>query len=142
MFRSSHQRCSVRECVLGNSSKFTGKHLCQRLFLIKLQAKRLWYRCFPVNFVQFPRTPFLQNTSERLLLNVGYKVKVFHEMTLKLYFMKCLERKISQCILPFSFFVLFFVFFDTIIDFIDCFKILPEVFYLVKFAHTECMVLW
>ena len=29
------------------------------------------------------------------------KVKVFHEMTLKLYFMKCLERKISQCILPF-----------------------------------------
>ena len=27
-------------------------------------------------------------------------VKVFHEMTLKLYFMKCLERKISQCILP------------------------------------------
>ena len=29
-------------------------------------------------------------------------VKVFHEMTLKLYFMKCLERKISQCILPFT----------------------------------------
>ena len=27
------------------------------------------------------------------------KVKVFHEMTLKLYFMKCSERKISQCIL-------------------------------------------
>ena len=25
---------------------------------------------------------------------------MFHEMTLKLYFMKCLERKISQCILP------------------------------------------
>ena len=28
---------------------------------------------------------------------------MFHEMTLKLYFMKCLERKISQCILPFIF---------------------------------------
>ena len=27
---------------------------------------------------------------------------MFHEMTLKLYFMKCLERKISQCILPFK----------------------------------------
>ena len=26
---------------------------------------------------------------------------MFHEMTLKLYFMKRLERKISQCILPF-----------------------------------------
>ena len=29
-------------------------------------------KCFPVNFVKFLRMPFLQNTSERLLLNVGY----------------------------------------------------------------------
>ena len=36
--RSSHQRCSVRKGVLGNFAKFTGKHLCQSLFLIKLQA--------------------------------------------------------------------------------------------------------
>ena len=28
------------------------------------------------------------------------KVKVFHEMPRKLYFMKCSERKISQCTLP------------------------------------------
>ena len=48
-------------------------------FLIKLQAsglqlylkKRLWHRCFPVNFVKFLRTPFLQNTSGRLLLQVA-----------------------------------------------------------------------
>ena len=31
--------------------------------------KRLWHRCFPVNFAKFLRTPFLQNTSGRLLLN-------------------------------------------------------------------------
>ena len=37
-----------------------------------LLKKRFWYRCFPVNFVKFLRTIFLQNTSERLLLNVGY----------------------------------------------------------------------
>ena len=37
-----------------------------------LLKKRLWYRCFPMNFVKFLRTTFLQNTSERLLLNVGY----------------------------------------------------------------------
>ena len=37
-----------------------------------LLKKRLWYRLFPVNFVKFLRTPFLQNTSERLLLYVGY----------------------------------------------------------------------
>ena len=34
-FRSSHQRCSVQKGVLRNFKKFTGKHLCQRLFLNK-----------------------------------------------------------------------------------------------------------
>ena len=33
-----------------------------------LLKKRLWHRCFPVNFVKFLTTPFLQNTSGRLLL--------------------------------------------------------------------------
>ena len=45
------------------SEKF---HKIQRsLFLVK---KRLWHRFFPVNFARFLRTPFLQNTSGRLLL--------------------------------------------------------------------------
>ena len=78
-FRSSHRRCSVRKGVLGNFAKFTGKHLCQSLFFNKvaglrlatLLKKRLWHRCFPVNFAKFLRTPFLQNTSRRLLLKVG-----------------------------------------------------------------------
>ena len=35
-----------------------------------LLKKRLWHRCFPTNFVKFLRTPFSQNTSGRLLLNV------------------------------------------------------------------------
>ena len=30
--------------------------------------KRLWHKCFPVNFAKFLRTPFLQNGSGRLLL--------------------------------------------------------------------------
>ena len=34
-----------------------------------LLKKRLWHRCFPVSFAKFLRTPFLQNTSGRLLLN-------------------------------------------------------------------------
>ena len=38
-FRSSHWRCSVRKGVLRNFSEFSGKHLCQSLFLIKLQAE-------------------------------------------------------------------------------------------------------
>ena len=44
-----------------NFTKFTGKHLYQSLFFNKvadlrpttLLKKRLWHRCFPVNFVKF-----------------------------------------------------------------------------------------
>ena len=67
-YRSSHRRCSVNKTVLRNFAKFTGKHLCQSLFLLKLQTsvlrpatllkKRLWHRCFLVNFAKFLRTPF------------------------------------------------------------------------------------
>ena len=39
LYRSSHRRCSVREGVLRNFTKFTGKHMCQSLFfLLKFQA--------------------------------------------------------------------------------------------------------
>ena len=37
--QKKHPRCSEQKRVLGNFAKFTGKHLCQSLFLIKLQAK-------------------------------------------------------------------------------------------------------
>ena len=33
-----------------------------------LSKKKLWHRCFSVNFAKSLRTPFLQNTSGRLLL--------------------------------------------------------------------------
>ena len=63
--RSCHWRWFVKKDVLRNFAKFTGKHLCQRLFLNKVTGL---HRCFPVNFEKFLRTPFLQKTSERLLL--------------------------------------------------------------------------
>ena len=51
--------------VFRNFLKFTGKHLRQSLFFNKvvdlrpvtLLKKRLWHRCFPVNFAKFLRTP-------------------------------------------------------------------------------------
>ena len=52
--------------VLKDFAKFTGKHLCQSLFLNKvvtLLKKRVWHRCFPVSFAKFLRTPFLYNTT-------------------------------------------------------------------------------
>ena len=39
--------------------KFTGKHLCQSLFFHKVYLKkRLWHRCFLVNFEKYLRTSF------------------------------------------------------------------------------------
>ena len=69
---SCKRRCSQK------FAKFTVKHLCQNLFFNKvgslrpatLLKKRLWHRCFPVNFAKFLRTPFLQNISGRLLLKL------------------------------------------------------------------------
>ena len=34
--------------------------------------KRLWHRCYPVNFAKFLRISFLQNTSWRLLLEAEF----------------------------------------------------------------------
>ena len=64
--RSSHHRSSARKGVLGNFSKFTGRHLCQGLFYNKVAGPepatllkiRLWHRCFPMNFAKFLRAPF------------------------------------------------------------------------------------
>ena len=69
--------------VLRNFKKFTRKHLCLSLFFNKvaglrsatLLKKRLWHRCFPVNFVKFIRTPFLQNTSGGCFCINNSKVK-------------------------------------------------------------------
>ena len=52
-----------KKSVLRNFAKFTGKHLCLNLFLNKvvglkpatLLKKRLWRKCFPVNFTKFLR---------------------------------------------------------------------------------------
>ena len=77
IYRSSHQRCSVRKGIFRDFAKFTVKYLCQSLFFNKvagrpatLLKKRLWYRGFPVNCKKFPRRTFSQNTSERLLLYI------------------------------------------------------------------------
>ena len=58
---SNHRRCSVRNGVLRNFAKFTGKPPVPVSFLIKLQTLGL-------NFAKFLRTLFLQNNSGRLLL--------------------------------------------------------------------------
>ena len=65
--RSSHLELFLKKGVRENFAKFTRKHLCLSLYLIKFQAyslqfylKRLWHRCFPVKLAR----RLLQNTSE------------------------------------------------------------------------------
>ena len=41
-----------------------------------LLKKRLWHRCFPVNFAKFLRTPLLQSTSGRLPLKGLLTIKI------------------------------------------------------------------
>ena len=63
--------------VLKKVTKFTGKHLWQSLFFNKvaclrpatLVKKRLWHRCFSVNFVKFLRTAFLMEQLRWRLLH-------------------------------------------------------------------------
>ena len=69
------RRCSVKKLFL-EISQNSQENTCVRVsFLIKLQAtpatllkKRLWQRCFPVNFAKFLRTPFLKEHLWWLLL--------------------------------------------------------------------------
>ena len=76
--RSSHPEVFFKNGILRNFTKFTGKHLCQSLFFnnvagprpVTLLKKRLWHRCFPVNFVKFLRTPFYIKHIWWLLLQV------------------------------------------------------------------------
>ena len=68
-WRSKRPEVFCNKGVLKNFAKFTGKHLSQSLFFNKfaglrpatLSKKRLWHRCFPVNFVKFLRTSLIEN---------------------------------------------------------------------------------
>ena len=85
--RSRHRRCSVKKVfleIVQNSQENTCVGVS---FLIKLQAsglrpatllkKRVWRKCFPVNFAKFLGIPFLQSSSGRLLLSFLHTVRYF-----------------------------------------------------------------
>ena len=77
LIRSSRPKLFCKKGVLRNFAKFTGKHVCKSLFFSKvaglrpatLSKKRLWYRCFPMNFENFLRTPFIIEKLRWLLLS-------------------------------------------------------------------------
>ena len=71
------KRCSQKFC------KILLQHDSIRLRSATLLKKKLWHRCFPVNFAKFLRTPVLKNICEQLLLTIWklfsktYKVESF-----------------------------------------------------------------
>ena len=75
-FIRSRPNVFCKKGFLRNFTKYTGKHLCQSLFLNKVTAltpatllkKRLWHRYFPADFVKFLRTPFYREHVWWLLL--------------------------------------------------------------------------
>ena len=81
----------------------------------KILKKRLWHRCFPVNFAKFLRTLFLRNTSRRLLLDMGIQLynKKYHQ---KLNYFKRNHR--SQGI-----------FFSFLVSFKMINPLVPDVYY-------------
>ena len=68
-FRSSHQSCSVKKGVLRKFAKFTGKHLCQRLFFNKAEglATQSLTQVFSCEFCKISKndffTEYLQTTA-------------------------------------------------------------------------------
>ena len=86
--RSSLPEVFCKKDVLRNFIKFTGKHLCYSLFFNKVAGqslffnkvaglrpavwlkRRLWHRCFSVNFSKFLRILFLTKHLRLLLLQI------------------------------------------------------------------------
>ena len=82
--RNSRPKMFCKIGALRNFTKFTGKHLCQSLFVNNTAGlrpatwlkKRLWHRCFPVKCAKFLRTPFLTEHLQWLLLRAPNFVSV------------------------------------------------------------------
>ena len=72
--KSTYRRCFEKKGVLKNFAKFTGKNMCQGLFLIK----RLWHRCFLVSFAKFLRlfTELVWTTASKICLKPYWKSRV------------------------------------------------------------------
>ena len=105
-YRSSRLEVFCRKGVLGNFGNFTGKHLCGGLLFNKvaglrtvtLLKKRFWYRCFPVNFSKFLKTPFITENLSWLLLKTPVNQLIFREelVDLQLYYSRTCSQEVFK----------------------------------------------
>ena len=95
-FESSilHKLKNTVNCRLKLNSETRSSHQAWSATLLK---KRLWHRCFPVNFAKFLRIPFLQNTSWRLLLWQCYSCSTVRILRYKFYELLTLFHSEIHC---------------------------------------------
>ena len=103
-YRSSRLEVFCRKGVVSNFEKFTGKHFCQSLLFNKvaglrtvtLLKKRFCYRCFPVNFSKFLKTPSITEHLRWLLLKTSVKQLIFREelVDLQLYYSRTFLQEV------------------------------------------------
>ena len=102
MNRSIQQKCSVKKGFLKNLAKFTGKHLCQSLFINNVAD---W--CFPVNFAKFLRTSLDDcfhkkvNNFKRLYFSFSYSYELYLKVPIASFSAKITIITISVCMYPF-----------------------------------------
>ena len=78
------QRCSVKKGVLGNFTKFTGKHLCQSLFFNKVQVFSCEF-CEISKNAFFHRTPLVAVSENIVLIILHYNIKSKITAKLKIF---------------------------------------------------------
>ena len=105
-YRSSCLEVFCRKGVLRYFKKFTGKHLCQSFLFNKvaglrtvtLLKNRFWYRCFPVNFSKFLKTPSITEHLRWLLLKTPVNQLIFREelIDLQLYYSRIFSLEVFK----------------------------------------------
>ena len=110
--RISRPEVFCKKDVLGNFAKFIGKHLSQSLFINKvaglrpatLLKKKLWGKCFPLNFAKFLRTPFFTEHLWWLPLYKNHRLENTANFPTfwsneKFFFKKSSSSQVSFCLL-------------------------------------------
>ena len=98
--KQSSRGVNVEKVFLEISKQFTGKHLCQNLLLNKVAGlrpviflkKRLWHRCFPVNFSKFLRT-FSVGASENTCEPADFREEL---VDLRLYYSQTSSQEVFK----------------------------------------------
>ena len=66
--KKRHPNVFYNKVILKKFAKFIEQHLCWSLLI-----KRLWHRCFPVNFTKYLRTHFYKRPPGKCLLGITIK---------------------------------------------------------------------